>query len=77
MCVKGEESVGRPGAQAGKSVADQQSSFMGFWGKVGGRAKRCPVPPYSAYSGIWERGGLRLPGTALPAGLGGEGVHVE
>lgn len=59
MCVKGEESVGCPGARSGKSVTDQQSSFMGLWGKVGGRAKRCPFLPYSAYSGICESGGLR------------------
>jgi hypothetical protein len=52
VCVKGEESVGSPGAQGGKSVADQQSSFMGFWGKVGGRAKRCVLLSDPAYSGF-------------------------
>lgn len=40
--MKGEESLGSAGAQGGKSVADQQSSLMGFWDKVGGRTKRCP-----------------------------------
>lgn len=60
VCVKGEASVRNPGAQGGECVAGQQSSFMGLWGKAGGRAERDPP---SLFSVQWHlgAGALRLP----------------
>lgn len=65
MCVKGEESVGSPGAEEGKSLP--------LWGSGLGlvAGKRSIFLVCLAYSSFWERGGPRLPGIALLAGLGG------